>query len=126
MALNCHQVLEADIKKGGDVPDYQPVDCRLQTDHISLVDTDARHPLSGAQLRHEPLDPEPEVDDDGDVEEGEEEPEHVELVRVALIQEAAATARALEKTNTSGHRLGGEGSLNDGGPWEDGVHDEEE
>ena len=70
------------------------MDRRLKADHIPLVDTDARHPLSWAELPHEPFDPEPEVDDDHDVEAGEEEPKQVELVRLALIEGAAAPAYA--------------------------------
>ena len=126
MALNCHKIFEAKFKKGRNVPDYQPTDCSLETDHIPLVDTDAWHLLSWAEPRHEPLHPGPEVDDDGDVEEREEESEHVELVRLILIEGAAAAARALEKAHTSDHRLGGEPSLENGGAREDGVDDKKE
>ena len=126
MALHFHEMLKADVKKGRDVPDYQPADCILEVDHVPLVDTDARHLLSWAQPRYEPLDPGPEVDDDGDVEEREEETEHVELVRLVLIEGAAAAARALEKANTSDDRLRGEASLEDGGSREDGVDDKKE
>ena len=126
MALRCHQILEAEFEKGRNVPDYQPADCHLEADHVPLVDSDAGHLLSRAELRHEPLDPEPEVDDDEDVEEGEEEPEHVELVGLALVQGTAVAACTLEHADSSSHRLRGEGSLDDGCPGEDGVHDQEE
>ena len=70
------------------------MDRRLKTNHIPLVDADAGHPLPWAELPHEPFDPEPEVDDDHDVEAGEEKPKQVELVRLALIEGAAAPAYA--------------------------------
>ena len=105
MALHFHKVLEPNVKKGRNVPDCQPTDCILETDHVPLVDADAGHLLSRAEPRHEPLHPGPEVDDDGDVEEREEETEHVELVGVALVEGAAAGARALEKANPSGDGL---------------------
>ena len=98
-------MLEADVKKGRNVPDCQPADCILETDHVPLVDANAGHLLSRAESRDEPLHPGPEVDDDGDVEEREEEAEHVELVGVALVEGAAAGARALEKANPSGDGL---------------------
>ena len=126
MALYCHKIFEAKFKKGRNVPDYQPTDCSLEADHIPLVDSDARHLLSWAEPGHEPLHSGPEVDDDGDVEEREKEAEHVELVRLVLIEGAAAAARALEKANTSDDRLRGEASLEDGGSREDGVDDEKE
>ena len=119
-------MLKADVKKGRDVPDYQPADCILEVDHVPLVDTDARHLLSWAQPRYEPLDPGPEVDDDGDVEEGEEEAEHVQLVGVALVEGAAIAASALQKANSSGHGLRRERSLEEGGSREDDVHDKKE
>ena len=105
MGLHCHQVLEAKIEKGRNVPDYQPADRGLEADHIPLVHPDARHLLSRAELQHEPLDPEPEVDDDEDGEEGEEEAEHVELVGLALIQGTAIAVCTLEQADPSSHRL---------------------
>ena len=72
------------------------------------------------------FDPEPEAEDDGDDEKGEEETEHVELVGLALIEGVAPTAasRLKKEANTARHRLRGEGSLDDGGTGEDDVHDE--
>ena len=57
------------------------------------------------------LDPEPEVEDDGDEEKGEEETEHLELVCLALIGgTAAAAAGCLKKeANTTRHGLRGQG-----------------
>ena len=89
------QRLETIVKKGGEVPDNQPTDRHLEADHIPLVHPDAGHLLPGAELWHEPLHPDPEVEDDGDVEEGEEELEHVELVRLAHKKLVVVTARAL-------------------------------
>ena len=51
--LHREESLKATIDERGHVPDDQPDDRGLQTDHVPLVHAYARHLLSGTESRHE-------------------------------------------------------------------------
>ena len=120
--LHREKSLKATIDECGRVPDDQPDDRGLETDHVPLVHADAGHLLPRAQVAQEPAHPEPEVDDDRDVEEREEQVEQEQLVGLALREVTAAFDQGFEKANSSCNRLGREDPLDDGGTREYGVH----
>ena len=120
--LHREESLKATIDERGHVPDDQPDDRGLETDHVPLVRADAGHLLAGAQVAQEPAHPEPEVDDDRDVEEREEEVEQEQLVGLALREVTAAFDQAFKKANSSCNRLRREDPLDDGSSRENGVH----
>ena len=120
--LHREESLKATINEGGHVPDDQPDDRGLEADHVPLVRADAGHLLARAEVAHEPAHPEPEVDDDRDVEERKEEVEQEQLVCLALQEVTASFDQVFKETNSSWSRLGREDPLDDGGSREDGVH----
>ena len=120
--LHREESLKATIDESGHVPDDQPDDRGLQTDHVPLVHADAGHLLAGAEVAHEPAHPESEVDDDRDVEEREEQVEQEQLVCLALWEVTAAFDQVFKETNSSRDRLRREDPLEDGGSREDCVH----
>ena len=93
--------MKATIYECGHVPDDQPDDRGLETDHVPLVRADAGHLLARAEVAHEPAHPEPEVDDDRDVEEREEEVEQEQLVCLALQEVTASFDQVFKETNSS-------------------------